>query len=853
MLLPTTILALSSLILASPTRLVTKEPVYRALEQRQSADDYPAYTAYTIDQPIDHFPDNPRYAPHTNATFKQRYFFDSSYYQPGGPVYLYIGGETSGESRFSNLQTGIIQILMEATNGLGVILENRYYGESYPFNTSSTDELAYLTTEQTIADNDYFARHVTFPGIDASLNAPNTPWILYGGSLAGGQTAFSLKTYGNVSLYGGIASSGVIHAVTAYDQWYDPYQKWGPSDGVASINAIIDKFDGLVAAKDTAAIQHFKSLFGLEALTDNRDFAMTIAFPLGGPMNYPTETWQELNWYPAYDHEDIFQFFSNVTNLDAPENITAVDYALANYTNGEPWTNLGNYANYVKQVIVPLCESGDINNSQCFGTQNGSSLLPKDEQEANLLTKKPFMRTSPIRRPVPTSIPRARNKALTKLRSRPVLHLSPESYNQQWCTWAFPDGVYNSIPPTPDLSYYNNYGDLNFSADRLAFIDGNQDVWNDLCYHSTNASRRYSSDLHPEYLIADGGHHWDSYGIRNVLKLKTIDIAGWRVDTGHQGHALKSRDGTNGGDGGEPGLRADGQVPSMPPKTPPVVSFISGGVAGAVEAACTYPFEFAKTRAQLFASSASHSPPPKNPYSIILQVARADGFRALYAGCAALVVGSVLKDSIRFLSFDMIKSAFADAETGTMTPLRNLGAGMTTGVVASLCAVTPSERIKTALVDDAREGGKRYRGSVMHAVAVVWRDGGVRGMYRGLEGTTLKQASATACRMGSYNILKDWEWKRGIEQGTAVNFANGAVAGTLTTYATQPFDVVKTRSQSAKGASAMEAARSIWAEAGVGGFWRGTVMRLSRTVVSGGILFTVYERVAGVLRTVVKE
>lgn len=37
---------------------------------------------------------------------------------------------------------------MEATNGLGVILENRYYGKSYPFNSSSTDELRYLTTEQ---------------------------------------------------------------------------------------------------------------------------------------------------------------------------------------------------------------------------------------------------------------------------------------------------------------------------------------------------------------------------------------------------------------------------------------------------------------------------------------------------------------------------------------------------------------------------------------------------------------------------------------------------------------------------------------------------------------------------------
>jgi len=37
---------------------------------------------------------------------------------------------------------------MEKFNGLGVILENRYYGESYPYNSSTTDELRFLTTEQ---------------------------------------------------------------------------------------------------------------------------------------------------------------------------------------------------------------------------------------------------------------------------------------------------------------------------------------------------------------------------------------------------------------------------------------------------------------------------------------------------------------------------------------------------------------------------------------------------------------------------------------------------------------------------------------------------------------------------------
>jgi solute carrier family 25 citrate transporter 1 len=210
--------------------------------------------------------------------------------------------------------------------------------------------------------------------------------------------------------------------------------------------------------------------------------------------------------------------------------------------------------------------------------------------------------------------------------------------------------------------------------------------------------------------------------------------------------------------------------------------------------------------------------------------------------------GSVAKDGIRFLSFDTIKNAFADPETGTLSPLRNMLAGMASGVVASVFAVTPTERIKTALIDDARNA-KRFHSS-MSAVRAIFREDGLLGLYRGFAGTTLKQASATAFRMGTYNILKDFEKTRNMEQSTATNFANGAIAGIVTTYTTQPFDTIKTRSQSAKGASTIEAFTSILADDGLRGFWRGTTMRLGRTVFSGGILFTVYEQVAAVLNPV---
>lgn len=267
--------------------LATAAPSWPEVARRQlgpnGSDGRPDnYTIYPFDQLIDHFPDSPRYEPHTNATFQQYYVYDDSYYVPGGPIFLYIGGETDLASRFSNLQTGIIQILMEATGGLGIILENRFYGQSYPFNTSTTEELRFLTTEQTIADNAYFAQHVQLNMSDGSnITASQRPWIMYGGSLAGAQTAFTLVEYTDI-IWGGISASAPINPSLAYPEWYNPIQKFAPGDCTSRINNIVNMTNMLINQNNTEAIQQLKEIFGLGNLTDIRDFAMTIAFPMGG-------------------------------------------------------------------------------------------------------------------------------------------------------------------------------------------------------------------------------------------------------------------------------------------------------------------------------------------------------------------------------------------------------------------------------------------------------------------------------------------------------------------------------------------------------------------------------------------
>lgn len=149
-------------------------------------------------------------------------------------------------------------------------------------------------------------------------------------------------------------------------------------------------------------------------------------------------------------------------------------------------------------------------------------------------------------------------------------------------------------------------------------------------------------------------------------------------------------------------------------------------------------------------------------------------------------------------------------------------------------------------IDDAKSGARNFNGGAQ-ALGYIIQSRGIRDVYRGLISTTLKQSATSAVRMGSYNVLRELSKTYQIPQNTLTTFGSGAVAGIITVYCTQPFDAVKTKSQSARGASTVEAFKSIMAERGIGGFWSGSTMRLGRLILSGGIVFSVYEKMTALL------
>jgi hypothetical protein len=81
--------------------------------------------------PIDHFTANA-------GTFKNRWWFNDTHYQPGGPVIIQDVGEEDAEPFITFLQEGpgvqtAVMQLAQKYNGIGVVWEHRYFGESVPF------------------------------------------------------------------------------------------------------------------------------------------------------------------------------------------------------------------------------------------------------------------------------------------------------------------------------------------------------------------------------------------------------------------------------------------------------------------------------------------------------------------------------------------------------------------------------------------------------------------------------------------------------------------------------------------------------------------------------------------------
>ncbi|KAA8563834.1 hypothetical protein MFRU_036g00650 [Monilinia fructicola] len=477
-----------------------------ALSKRDDIDASLLYPTYNLSVPIDYFHNETRYEPHSNGTFPLRYWFDATYYKPGGPVIILQSGETNAEGRLPFLQKGLLHELAVATNGIGVVLEHRYYGDSIPTPDFSTENLRFLTTEQALMDEVYFARNIVFPGLeDKNLTAPNVAYIGYGGSYAGAFNAFLRKLYPD-TFWGTISSSGVVEAIYDYWQYFEPIRVFADQKCIKNIQLITNSLDNIVIGQknNTALVQELKNAWGFPNVTYTNDFMSVLVSGVW--------EWQSRNWDPALVGTPYFEYYCG--NLTSDKLL----YPSLNSSTKEVQKLLtkGGYGSQLKSLTIPYLNwigwltdyttvnYGDCspNQDSCYSTHNLTYYTQDDASQDWRLwpyqycTEWGFLQNG-------ASVPSNQLPLLSRTIDLP--------YTSIVCEAAF------NITTPPDVERINKYGGFSLSYPRLAYVDGEQDPWRPATPHAspfnTTAHNRTSTTSEPFLLIEGAVHHWDENGV----------------------------------------------------------------------------------------------------------------------------------------------------------------------------------------------------------------------------------------------------------------------------------------------------------------------------------------------------
>lgn len=120
--LPLLLNGLSSFRRASPEKVLSEphQGRYQIISNRKiSPNDDLWYT-----QQLDHF------NPADNRTWQQRYFMNDQYWKQGGPVFIFINGESTANPIW--MTEGQWITYAQTYGAICVLLEHRFYGKSRP-------------------------------------------------------------------------------------------------------------------------------------------------------------------------------------------------------------------------------------------------------------------------------------------------------------------------------------------------------------------------------------------------------------------------------------------------------------------------------------------------------------------------------------------------------------------------------------------------------------------------------------------------------------------------------------------------------------------------------------------------
>nr|KAF6296927.1 solute carrier family 25 member 11 [Myotis myotis] len=239
-----------------------------------------------------------------------------------------------------------------------------------------------------------------------------------------------------------------------------------------------------------------------------------------------------------------------------------------------------------------------------------------------------------------------------------------------------------------------------------------------------------------------------------------------------------------------------GGMDGKPRTSPKSVKFLFGGLAGMGATVFVQPLDLVKNRMQLSGEGAK-TREYKTSFHALTSILKAEGLRGIYTGLSAGLLRQATYTTTRLGIYTVLFERLTGADGTPPGFLLKALIGMTAGATGAFVG-TPAEVALIRMTADGRLPADQRRGykNVFNALVRIAREEGVPTLWRGCIPTMARAVVVNAAQLASYSQSKQFLLDSGyFSDNILCHFCASMISGLVTTAASMPVDIVKTRIQ----------------------------------------------------------
>lgn len=258
-----------------------------------------------------------------------------------------------------------------------------------------------------------------------------------------------------------------------------------------------------------------------------------------------------------------------------------------------------------------------------------------------------------------------------------------------------------------------------------------------------------------------------------------------------------------------------------PKQIPNAAKFAMGGAAGMGATLFVQPLDLVKNRMQLSGEGGA-AKAYKNSFDAITTIIRTEGVTGIYAGLSAGLLRQATYTTARMGIYQsLLDSVSQNSNPGFLT---KAGIGIFSGGVAAYIG-TPAEVALIRMTADGKLPAAERRGykNVFNALTRIAKEEGVLTLWKGATPTVMRAMVVNGAQLASYSQAKESLVATSyFQEGIFLHFCASMISGLVTTIASMPVDIVKTRVQKASGnTNALNIFLDVIKKEGVLSLWKG--------------------------------